>query len=52
MGESRHDPETVTERLDAVLAGLDQGDGEDRFVRETVERILSRVEWYVASPKP
>lgn len=42
---SRHDPETVTERLDAVLARLDEGDGEDRFVRKTVERVLSRVEW-------
>ncbi len=42
---SSHDRETVTERLDAVLAGLDVGDGEDRFVRETVERVLSRVDW-------
>lgn len=42
---SRHDPETVTERLDAVLADLDDDDREDEFVRKTVGRTLSRVEW-------
>lgn len=41
----RHDPETLTERLDAALDGLGPEASEDRFVRETGHNILSRVEW-------
>lgn len=39
----RHDPETVTEKLDEVLGELDPG--EDRFVSETGRSILEQVEW-------
>jgi metal-responsive CopG/Arc/MetJ family transcriptional regulator len=41
---SRHDPDSVTERLDEVLGALGEPE-EDAFVRETSSRILERVEW-------
>jgi metal-responsive CopG/Arc/MetJ family transcriptional regulator len=40
---ARHDPDTVTARLDAVVDAV--GDEDDPFVRESARRILSRVEW-------
>ena len=40
---SRHDPSTVTERLDAVYGSLPET--EDRFVTETAHSILRQVEW-------
>jgi antitoxin MazE6 len=40
---TRHDPDTVTQRLDEVLGSL--AEPEDRFVRETSRSILKRVEW-------
>jgi len=39
----RHDPDTVTERLNQVLDSLPEQD--DRFVTETSRSILERVEW-------
>lgn len=40
---ARHDPDTVTERLNAVVDSLDET--EDRFVTETAASVLSQVEW-------
>jgi antitoxin MazE6 len=40
---TRHDPDTVTERLNEVLGSV--AEPEDRFVRETSRSILKRVEW-------
>ncbi len=40
---TKHDPDTVTERLNAVLDTLPEE--EDRFVTETSRSILERVEW-------
>jgi antitoxin MazE6 len=40
---TRHDPDTVTERLNEVWESL--AEPEDRFVRETSRNILERVEW-------
>ena len=40
---ARHDPDTVTERLNAVVESLEGED--DRFVTETTNSVLSRVEW-------
>jgi metal-responsive CopG/Arc/MetJ family transcriptional regulator len=40
---SRHDPDTVTERLNKVWESL--AEPEDRFVRKTSRSILERVEW-------
>jgi metal-responsive CopG/Arc/MetJ family transcriptional regulator len=42
---SRHDPDSVTERLDEVFSALGEPKEEDHFVRETSRRILERVEW-------
>lgn len=39
----RHDPDTVTQRLDEVLDSL--GEPEDRFVTETARSILEQVDW-------
>jgi hypothetical protein len=39
----RHDPETVTDRLDAVVDEL--GPQEDRFVATLARDVLARVEW-------
>jgi len=39
----RHDPDTVTERLNAVVDSLEND--EDRFVTETANHVLSQVEW-------
>jgi len=40
---SRHDLDTITQRLDEVLSSLEEP--EDRFVKETSRSILKRVEW-------
>ncbi len=40
---TRHNPDTVTERLNEVWSSL--AEPEDRFVRETSRSILERVEW-------
>lgn len=40
---SRHDPDTVTERLDEVWASVSER--EDRFVTETAGSVLEKVEW-------
>ncbi len=40
---TRHDPDTVTARLNAVVDSL--ADTEDRFVSDTANSILSHVEW-------
>ncbi len=40
---TRHDPDTVTERLNVVLDALPEQ--EDRFVTETSRSILERVDW-------
>ena len=40
---TRHDPDTVTERLNAVVDSLDEP--EDRFQTATADDVLSRVEW-------
>jgi metal-responsive CopG/Arc/MetJ family transcriptional regulator len=39
---NRHDPDTVTERLDAVYA---ISESPDRFITKTTRHILERVEW-------
>jgi predicted transcriptional regulator len=39
----RHEPETVTERLNAVHDEL--ADGEDRFAQAGAQAILDTVEW-------
>lgn len=40
---TRHDPDTVTERLNAVIESIPTQ--EDRFVSETSRSILEKVEW-------
>ncbi len=40
---TRHDPDTVTERLNVVLDTI--AEPEDRFVTETSRSILEQVEW-------
>jgi hypothetical protein len=40
---SRHDPSTITERLDAVYDSLPET--EERFVTETTCSVLRQVEW-------
>lgn len=40
---TRHDPDTVTERLNAVLDSLPEE--EDLFVKATSRKTLERVEW-------
>ena len=40
---TRHDPDTVTARLNAVLDSLNESD--DRFVTDTANSVLSNVEW-------
>lgn len=40
---TRHDPETVTDRLNAVVDSLSEP--EDRFVTETASSILRQVDW-------
>lgn len=40
---NRHDPETVTDRLNAVVDSV-EGEG-DRFVQTTANSVLSRVDW-------
>ncbi len=42
---ARHDPDTITERLDAVHGDLADDEREDRFVSETVRHALRQVEW-------
>lgn len=39
----RHDPQTVTRRMDAALRKI--GDQEDAFVDEAARQTLNRVEW-------
>ena len=40
---SRHDPHTITKRLNEVLDSISEPD--DRFVTETSRSILEKVEW-------
>ena len=40
---ARHDPDTVTQRLNAVVDGLEEG--EDLFVTKTSASVLGQVEW-------
>ncbi len=40
---TRHDPETLTERLDEVLDSI--AEPEDPFVTETTRTILENIEW-------
>ncbi len=40
---TRHDPNTVTDRLNAVVDSL--AETEDRFVSDTTNSILSQVKW-------
>jgi len=40
---ARHDPDSVTERLNELVADLSPA--EDRFVAETSRSVLARVEW-------
>jgi metal-responsive CopG/Arc/MetJ family transcriptional regulator len=40
---TRHDPETVTERMDRALNAI--AEPEDPFVTETTRSILEKVEW-------
>lgn len=40
---ARHDPDTVTERLNAVVDAA--GGDADRFVEETSSSVLRQVEW-------
>ncbi len=40
---ARHDPDTVTEQLNAVVDSLP--DREDQFVTATTRSILEQVEW-------
>lgn len=40
---ARHDPDTVTARLDTVVDAI--GDQEDQFVAEAARRALARAEW-------
>ena len=40
---TRHDADTITERLDEVLESLSEP--EDKFVTETSKSILTKVEW-------
>ena len=39
---TRHDPETITERLDEVLSSI--AEPEDAFVTETTRTILEKIE--------
>jgi hypothetical protein len=39
----RHDPDTVTARLDEVCESI--GEHEDRFLTATARHILEQVEW-------
>lgn len=41
---ARHDPDTITGRLDEVADELGAASG-DRFVAETARHLLQRVEW-------
>lgn len=40
---ARHDPDTVTRRLDEACEAV--GESEDRFVSATANEVLRRVEW-------
>jgi len=40
---ARHNPDTVTDRLNEVWGSIAEPD--DRFVSETVRSVLQRVEW-------
>ena len=40
---TRHEPETVTERIDEVLDSI--AEPEDPFVTETTRTILEKIEW-------
>ena len=40
---ARHSPDRVTERMDQVLADLNEQD--DPFVRTASRRVLTRTEW-------
>lgn len=40
---TRHEPDTITQRLDDVLESLSEP--EDQFVAETSRSILTKVEW-------
>lgn len=40
---TRHEPETVTERIDEVLGSI--AEPEDPFVTETTRSILEKIEW-------
>jgi predicted transcriptional regulator len=40
---ARRSPDTITERLNAVLDSIEEP--EDRFVTETAQSVLRRVEW-------
>lgn len=40
---ARRNPDTITERLNEVLDSL--AEPEDRFVTETAQSVLRRVEW-------
>ena len=40
---TRHDPTTVTDRLNAVVDSISEP--EDRFVTETARSVLERVRW-------
>lgn len=40
---TRHEPETITERLDEVLSSI--AEPEDAFVTETTRTILEKIEW-------
>lgn len=40
---ARHDPDSVTERLDAVADAVSAA--EDRFVAATARKVLEEVEW-------
>ena len=42
---ARHDPDTITKRLDEVCESIGASDVEDRFATATVLRIFERVEW-------
>ena len=40
---TRHDPETLTERLDAALDSI--AEPEDPFVTATTRTVLEKIEW-------
>jgi len=40
---TRHDPETLTERIDEALDSI--AEPEDPFVTETTRTILEKIEW-------